>query len=387
MSIFNKIISLSKQIAASKLIDEPSEALKNSEIFNETDKNYIIKNLTDKSLIEERLSLAKQINKKADWKKVKSKINVPVRKLYWRYAAVAAVIVGALTSSRIFLNIPPVNTPIIVNNNINNIKSGTDKAILTLENGEEVALEKGTNLKTQDATSNGKEIVYETKKRNTKEVAYNYLTIPRGGQFFIKLSDGTEVWLNSESKLKYPVSFIDGAIRKVELVYGEAYFEVSPSTEHSGTKFMVVHNEHEIEVLGTEFNIKAYQDETNIITTLVHGTVNINYQGEKYLLNPNQQSNLDRTTNEILISKVNVDNDILWRKGVFSFNDKSLNEIMKVLSRWYDVDVEFATEELGNVRFNGVLNKNQQLEEILQTIQTTNYINTYEIKNKKITLK
>ena len=115
------------------------------------------------------------------------------------------------------------------------IVTGTDKAILTLENGDEVALEKGKKYQTGKVSSNGEELVYTDKGQSDiaeKGQLYNYLTIPRGGQFFVKLSDGTEVWLNSETKLKYPVKFIEGISRNVELLYGEAYFKVSPSTAH-----------------------------------------------------------------------------------------------------------------------------------------------------------
>ncbi|MEO6346516.1 MAG: FecR family protein, partial [Aquaticitalea sp.] len=143
------------------------------------------------------------------------------------------------------------------------IEIGTDKATLTLENGNTIALEKGKIYNNANVDSNGENLVYHTDDNNTKETVYNYLTIPRGGQFYVELSDGTKVWLNSESKLKYPVIFKEGQPRNVELVYGEAYFDVSPSTQHQGASFSVNSTGQSIEVLGTEFNVKAYQDEAN----------------------------------------------------------------------------------------------------------------------------
>ena len=196
------------------------------------------------------------------------------------------------------------------------------------------------------------------------------------------MADGTLVWLNSESQLKYPVAFAEGKTRIVELVYGEAYFEVSPSTEQQGATFRVLHPSQEIEVLGTEFNVKAY-----IYTTLVEGKVSISTATAKQILKPNQQSNLDLKNNQVSVHHADVNQEISWRRGLFSFKGKSLEEIAMVLSRWYDVDIEFSRPALRKVRFNGVLRKEEAIEEILNTIITTNSIKAYEINNKKIILK
>lgn len=327
------------------------------------------------------------VNEEAALLKVKNAIKnqeQPVRKLYWRYAA-AAVVIGVLTSSYFFkeyiFKTQQESTPIIVNNNI---KIGTDKATLTLEDGSEIILEKGQQYASANLMSNGEELVYSTPSKTKQEIAYNYLTIPRGGQYHVKLSDGSEVWLNSESKLKYPVNFIKGTTREVELVYGEAYFDVSPSTNHNGSKFIVSNNNHDIEVIGTKFNVKAYNDETNTITTLVEGKVNIKYQGEEYPLIPNQQSNLNRNSNTISFNDVDVFYEISWVKGVFSFNDKSLKDIMKVLSRWYDFEVEFKSKNVENELFVGVLGKNEKIEDILSNLKNLEIINDFKIDGKKI---
>jgi hypothetical protein len=247
--------------------------------------------------------------------------------------------------------------PIIVNNNI---EIGTDKATLTLENGTVIPLEKGQKYISSNLESTGEALVYKsTNTNNPSEVLYNYLTIPRGGQFQLTLSDGTRVWLNSETQLKYPVSFTDGESRLVELIYGEAYFEVSHSTEHKGADFRVIHDQQEVQVLGTAFNVRAYKDEPHVYTTLVEGKVSVNYQGKNQSLIPGQQSDLDINTNVITVSTVNVYNEISWKEGVFSFHRKSLKDIMTVLSRWYDMDVNFEDPNLGKAGFNGVLGKDQ----------------------------
>jgi len=304
------------------------------------------------------------------------------------YGAAATLIIGVLSVNFFFkdslFNTPIKNAPIVVNNTI---EIGTDKATLTLEDGSVIALQKGNNFQTKTAQSNGEKITYNVGKQNSSKIAFNYLTIPRGGQFHLVLSDGTEVWLNSETQLKYPVSFQEGKTRQVELVYGEAYFDVSSSTKHKGSKFKVLNQSQEVEVVGTEFNIKAYRDETNIYTTLVEGKVVISNQGKNRILKPREQSNLNLQDKTIAISKVDVYNEISWKDGVFSFRKKPLGEIMKVLSRWYDVEVQFENQDLKKVGFNGVLGKEQKLEDILKIIKKFKVIKEYEIKNKKVILK
>ncbi len=303
-----------------------------------------------------------------------------------KYAAAAVLVfgLGYFFRSNI-LNSPIDTTPIIVNTNT--IIPGTDKATLTLSDGSQIALEKGTSFQTQNANSNGEEIVYEVEERNSSEVTYNYLTIPRGGQFFVKLSDGTQVWLNSESQLKYPTSFIKGETRQVELVYGEAYFDVSPSSNHQGAKFKVYNAAQEVEVLGTEFNIKAYKGEQNIYTTLVEGQVAVNALNKIKILAPNEQLSLNQAKNTMVSSTVDVYRVISWKEGVFSFKNKPLKDMMEVLSRWYDVKVIFNNESLEVITFNGSLDKKLSIEEILDIIIGSTNNMSYEINNKTILLK
>jgi len=321
------------------------------------------------------------------WKHIESSYKVPVRKLnYRKYAAAASVLlIVALT---IFINKERgvefiIDAPAIVNNNI---EIGTDKATLTLEDGTNVNLEKGQQYISDNLESNGEEILYKPSSSVKQEIAYNYLTIPRGGQYFVKLSDGTQVWLNSESKLKYPVNFIKGETRNVELVYGEAYFAVSPSTAHNDAKFTVSNLAQEIEVIGTEFNIKAYNDEEHVYTTLVEGKVKISADGLKEILKPSYQSTVSRLDSNISVGLVDVKDEISWKNGVFSFKGKSLKDIMKVMSRWYDIDVIFVNKDLESVKFKGVLEKSQSIEDVM-SVMASSTINSYEINNKVLMLK
>ena len=307
----------------------------------------------------------------------------------FRYAAAAAIF-GILTTTYFFkdelFNTSKETTPTIVNTEVVDIEPGTNKAILTLENGSQITLEKGKSIQTPNAISNGEEITYDSDNIDAEEVVYNYLTIPRGGQFQVVLEDGTEVWLNSESKLKYPVRFKEGETRKVELIYGEAYFVVSPSTNHQGAKFKVFNNAQEVEVIGTQFNIKAYKDENSISTTLVEGKVNVSIENRKQSLVPNQQLILNTISNTTSIQDVDVYNEIAWKDGVFSFDEKSLEEIMTVLSRWYDIEVVFKTKSIEKLEFVGILRKNQSIEAILNSIKNFGGIKNYTIIGKKIIL-
>jgi ferric-dicitrate binding protein FerR (iron transport regulator) len=386
MSNFEQIINLSKSLASTFLNKKKNvEIIEEFPLFNSEDKNYIIKNINDDSSIKKRLDLVNQIDKEADWKNVVKRIEVSNQKFYWRLSA-AAIISGMLLTTYFFRD-TLFNTSLEKVSVVLNVEPGKEKAILTLEDGSNITLEKGKSYVSSSLNSNGEKLVYNSGVNSKSKNVFNYLTIPRGGQYFVKLSDGTQVWLNSGSKLKYPVAFVEGEMREVELVYGEAYFDVSPSTEHKGSKFKVLNQNQEVEVLGTEFNIKAYSDDSDIYTTLVKGKVTVNLEGKKRFLKPNQQSVLEINSQRITVSNIDVYNEISWKEGIFSFEDLTLKEITKVLSRWYDVDFVFLNKSLENEKFVGVLDKNQNLEDILSIIKNFGIIREYKINGKTIVLK
>jgi ferric-dicitrate binding protein FerR (iron transport regulator) len=162
---------------------------------------------------------------------------------------------------------------------------------------------------------------------------------------------------------------------------------VSPSIEHKGAKFIVYNKSQEIEVTGTEFNIKAYKDDTNIYTTLVEGKVAVSFGDTKQNLMPNQQSNLNLETNSMTTAIVDVYNEISWKEGIFSFDGETLKDIMKVLSRWYDMEVVFENEDISSEEFIGLLRKDQDIEKIISTIKDFGIIKDYEFKGKNLVLK
>ncbi len=372
---FNKSIDQKEREILSKWIADP----KNYAVFESYVKtHYEITlgiNSPNTTAIKERL-----LREMRPEKEQRTRVLRPI----FKYAVAATV--ALLVSIAFLMNKDRTDTQEVIV--VNSIKAGTDKATLTLEDGTDIALEKGKKYVANNLSSNGEEIVYNALPNSKQDAVYNYLTIPRGGQYFVKLSDGTQVWLNSESKLKYPVQFVEGKTRQVELIYGEAFFDVSPSTNHKGAKFKVRTRENQnIEVLGTAFNVKAYKDETKIYTTLVEGKVLVDNNVSKETLKPGEQTIFNTLNNDLDVNEADVYSETSWIKGDFVFNKKPLKDIMKVLSRWYDVDVVFENKTLETSRFNGELSKYQNLEEILILIKTTDIITAYEVKEKRIILK
>ncbi len=353
---------------------------------SEINRNYFYKVQENYKNTPESIVLQKEWENLSS--KIKKKTIVPK---HWKFtiSIAASIIFGVLLffNSRTSLNKSIIeNTPIIVKNDA--IEIGTDKAILTLEDGSENVLEKGKsfNVKNQ-LSSNGQKLVYNSSANNkNSSLKYNLLTIPKGGQFFIILSDGTKVWLNSESQLRYPVSFADGKSRKVELIYGEAYFDVSPSSNHKGAHFLVANSKQEIDVVGTEFNIKAYKDDSNIFTTLVEGQIIIKNKEILRKLSPGKQSRLNKETNKISINTIDISDEVSWKEGVFSFKNKPLHEIMKTLSRWYNMDVVYLNEKIKGKTFTGIFNKEQKIDHIFNIIKNINSMN-FEIEGRVVYLK
>jgi len=269
------------------------------------------------------------------------------------------------------------------------IVPGKKQAILTLSSGQKVHLEdvaKG-NIAGEEGTtiSNDKDniLIYENVKKPVKEV-FNNLVVPRGGEYVLTLADGTKVWLNSDSELKYPTAFIKGK-REVYL-RGEAYFEVKKNT---GKSFIVHSNDMQVRVLGTHFNVKAYKSEDNISTTLVEGSVQI----EKLVDNkpvvlgkimPGQQSVY--RDGEIKVEEVDVSQVVAWRHGEFAFKKRKLESIMNELARWYDVNVFYVNDEIKNYHFTGWFKRVANIDEMIRILEKTKKIKI-TIKGKTITIR
>jgi transmembrane sensor len=254
-----------------------------------------------------------------------------------------------------------------------------NKARITLANGQEVALDTLTNgvlamqgnvhvVKTNDGQITYKGVAVSGKPG---EVAYNTLTNPRGSKIVsINLSDGTKIWLNSESTLRYPVVF-NGSERHVELT-GEAYFEVATSFIKSGKKrpFYVTANAVTIEVLGTHFDVSNYSDEPAIKVTLLEGSVRVGAKGieQSVILKPGEQTSISQSSQPSHPIPVQTEEVMAWKNNTFYFDGESLQAIMKQLSRFYNVDVEYE----GNIpdkRFGGMISRNKNLNEVLSVLE------------------
>ncbi|MGE0590673.1 MAG: FecR family protein [Cyclobacteriaceae bacterium] len=267
------------------------------------------------------------------------------------------------------------------------ISPGTDKAILILDDSSTYELSAGQNLSLNAGgskiNSQGTSLEYTQGEETPREVRYNTLKIPRGGEFALTLADGTKVWLNSESSLRFPVSFV-GETRDVEL-QGEAYFDVAESQ----IPFRVISSQQVVQVLGTEFNISSYKEDSLTVTTLVEGKVDVfmsENPGIRQSLHPNQQSSLVRKDGRIVKRDVDPHEFIAWREGRFAFRAQSLSSIMKTLSRWYDIDVTFENKEAQNILFTGDIKRHENFENILELIEKTHEVK-FTIEGRSIMIK
>ncbi len=268
------------------------------------------------------------------------------------------------------------------------IKAGTNKALLILNDGSVHDLTASKSLVLNEGgaeiKSAGDKLQYTRQKNITKEVKYNTLSVPRGGEFFLQLSDGTKVWMNSESELRYPVQF-NGKERRVELS-GEAFFEVARNEK---VPFFVESGEQTVKVLGTEFNISSYKEDQSIYTTLVKGSVEVSLKSMpeiKQILAPNEQSSVNKLETQILKHIVDPYNYVAWKDGRFVFDDQTLGAIMKKLSKWYNVEVVFASDEQRDFRFTGDLQRYADFGEVLKKIGKTNEVK-FIIEKNKITIR
>lgn len=249
------------------------------------------------------------------------------------------------------------------------IKPGKAGAVLTLSDGRQVVLSDSleTQLKerTADIRVQGKRLDYSAEHVGPLLV-YNTITVPRGGEYQLTLADGTQVWLNAETELKYPVAFAD-EVREVMLT-GEAYFEVAKNVSRP---FVVKAGQLDIKVLGTSFNVKAYPSETQQ-ATLVQGKVEVCAGNYSRKLQPGEQLNYSSEGPEI--RNVDVKAYTAWKDRRFVFNDDLLEEVIRKLGRWYDVEFILRDAEVREIRFTGNLPKYRNLDQVLNKLELTTHI-------------
>ncbi|TMI62574.1 MAG: DUF4974 domain-containing protein [Bacteroidetes bacterium] len=297
---------------------------------------------------------------------------VPFTKRNWFRLAAAAVFVLAVIGAYLLVNQTPVETPEANNRHItNDILPGGNKAVLTLSDRSDINLESVSNgtIITEGGTKisklNDGQLVYNTLEEKPTQVLYNTVKTPRGGQYQLILPDGSKVWLNSASSIRFPVSFT-GDTRKVE-ISGEAYFEVA---KNPSMPFKVnIDGKKEIEVLGTHFNIHSYGDDGTLKTTLLEGSVKVTSlkTGESKLITPGQQAQLN-ANGQIAINKADIDKVMAWKNGYFNFDGADTRIVMQVISRWYDVDVVYEGP-IPQREFGGEIEKNLKLSQLLTILE------------------
>lgn len=324
-------------------------------------------------------------------------VDKPIIPLYrkWSFGiAAAAVMLVCSLGIWFYVSQNEGHSSLIIQAAENKIIPGSNKAVLTLADGQTIDLSDdqsgivvaGDHINYSDGSELGLITVRSAGSIPEKQLA---LSTPKGGQYQVTLSDGTKVWLNSASTIKYPARFT-GTERKVEL-NGEAYFEVNPMSSSSGSKdlkpFIVKSSNQEVKVLGTHFNINAYQDEAFTKTTLLEGSVQVSTvlsDQSPTVLRSGQQSIL--SGNSIEMKNIEPSSAIDWKNGYFQFNDEELGSIMRKISRWYDVEVKFEDDNLKKELFAGLVNRFTNVGELLQTLEMTKKV-SFDIVGKTIVVK
>ncbi len=260
---------------------------------------------------------------------------------------------------------------------------GSNKARLILADGKVVMLDSNSlgNVSSQGASAvsnkDGELIYHLSKGKAGAEVMINTLSVPKSGQYKLQLADGTTIWMNSASTLRYPVSF-PGTVREVELS-GEAYFEVAPDRQKP---FIVkLRNDARVQVLGTSFNINAYENESELLTTLLEGKVKVSAGNVQVDLIAGQQSRLDGAGNLRIIEKVHTDEVIAWKNGQFIFKRTDLKTLLRQLERWYDIEVEYKGNYFGD-RFSGTVPRTSNLSQVLKILELSEV--HFQMEKKKL---
>jgi len=301
----------------------------------------------------------------------------PTRRVSWR--AIGSIAVILIISSVVFWRYTnrsshPSSEQLVMTHNI---APGSSRAQLLLSTGKTVNLD---SRQQQFREVNGTlvqdkagELVYANQS-GSRQTVYNTLLVPRGGTYNLTLSDGTKVWLNASSSLRFPVNF--HADERVVQLTGEAYFEVS---KDENRPFKVEVNGRSIRVLGTSFNVNAYHPEANI-TTLISGAVEVDNGIHRHVLNPGQQALMQ--DNKITVGKADLGKAIAWKEGYFLFNGDPVSDALEQVARWYDVDLEYQGE-LPHFHIGGSIKRDEQLRDALDMLQDVSGLH-FQIIGKKI---
>ena len=361
-----------------KLTEEEKDEL--DEWILASDENMVLfETMTDEKNVAQAAAWFRKMNVEKDLGETKRKIETrkPIR--LWQYAVAASIIIMIAAGIYFYQNSGSENSKPLVAAQKNDITPGSNKATLTLSDGKIIALGKTGD----DTTINGQvtilrkdgQVVYKPGVVNT-EMVYNTLTVPRKGQYKLILPDGSQVWLNAESSIRYPVSF-PGKERRV-FVTGETFFEVA---KDKIKPFRVLAGDITIEALGTQFNVNAYTNEPFFSATLIEGSIRVSKGSEVKLLKPSQQAQLTNAAFQI----VDADNGdaMAWKNNQFKFTNTSIDEIMRRIARWYDAEIVY--EDNVTLHLNATIGRDVPVSKLLTILEATNQVH-FKIQGKKITV-
>lgn len=308
---------------------------------------------------------------------------ITVRRMIRRSLPYAALLVLALGAVLFW---PEKKQDVEMIQAVQEVNPGSRQAELILADGKTVRLEEGMDTKLREGVSeviiHGNSINY-SEGEGKQEILYNTIRTPLGGEYSVTLADGTEVWLNAMSELRYPVHFKPNE-RRVELK-GEAYFKVK---QDASKPFYVTVADYEIKVLGTSFNMKAYENDNYWEATLCTGKINFtdfkNHQN--VILSPGNQAVCDRNTGHMVVGKVDTDLFTAWTKGEFRFDNTPIEEIFTILQRWYKIDIFYASQQVRNEVFSGKLPRFDQLRVILDIMEKVSDVR-FEMRGNTLIVK
>lgn len=376
--LLNGDISPDERLWLENWMDE-SEA--NQELFNK---------LTNSDHLEKQLKYWNTIDNNAAWKKLQGKLEVAETPRRFKYLSLlkyaAAVLLLLSVSFLLYRGNDRPEKKIANKIAQNQINPGSNHAVLILGNGQKVALKKHSKVSLNEtdgtAVSNQNDVL--TYKQNQQgadaeqKLTYNTIMVPRGGEYQLMLADGSKVWMNSASTLKYPTAF-SGKERKVYLT-GEAYFEVA---KNAAMPFIVKTNKVDVQVLGTHFNVMAYDDELNCKTTLLEGSVRVQSSSAVNVIRPGQQAIINNQGQQKITSDINIDEEMAWKNGFFIFKDAGIKGIMQQAARWYDLDVVYAGD-IPDIQFSGKMSRKVDFYGFVNILKYAGL--HFNIKGKTVTI-
>jgi hypothetical protein len=363
----------------------PDQQKQLEEWFNLSEKNKMLfKKLSSQKEVQEDLLRFSGFTPDDAWKQLDASIKTKVLKNtspFWLRIASVFVLLLSIGGAIYFISSMDQERPALI---VEEISPGFSNAYLVVDGGERMSLLNTTRVvevehQTLARIEDG-ELIYDNAVSLAK-TQYHEVIVPEKSEYHFALPDGSEVWLNAGSKLKYPVPF-EKEKRHLELE-GEIFIKVA---KLDNVAFEIDTKHGQVVVTGTEFNVKAYQDEESIVTTLVEGSVKwITPAGLERLLVPGEQLDLDKPSGQFSVNKVDVTTFTAWKDGQFVYDDASLESIMRSLSRWYGIDYEFKNSRLKNRRFTIDVRKYENLATILKMIEVTEKVH-FEASNDKIVI-